>query len=62
MDKLNELTSDTRKQYWANRNAAIDNMPADTNADDLIPVDNQSKMASGIEKLKDLLSKAAISK
>ncbi len=62
MDKLNELTSDTRKQYWANRNAAIDNMPADTNADDLIPVDNQNKMASGIEKLKDLLSKASISK
>ncbi len=62
MDKLNELTSDTRKQYWANRNAAIDNMPADTNADNLIPVDNQNKIASGIEKLKDLLSKAAISK
>lgn len=62
MAKLNELTSDTRKQYWANRNAAIDNMPADTNADNLIPVDNQNKIASGIEKLKDLLSKAAISK
>lgn len=62
MDKLNELTSDTRKQYWANRNAAIDNMSADTNADHLIPVDNQNKMAAGIEKLKDLLSKAAISK